>query len=323
MMDALLTDIRFALRRLARDRGFAFAAALMLALGLAASVTAFSVLKGVVLASLPYAGGDSLVVLRAENPQSGASNSPLTPAEAFALAADPARGDARSFDQFGYWLWGGGSVVDPSGEPRELNSNSVSQGFFPTLGVKPLLGRWFDAEDYATARRVTVLSYTEWQRLFGGSPDAIGKTFTLNEDTLEVVGVMPPEFRYPSRTTGLWLPTVEKNFEPEKPAFRYARYVNGIGRVRDATGLAAISAAVHAEQKLSAEDAWRMTSLPLLEQMIGEVRWVLWATFGIALLVLVLACSNVAILLGARLSALRHELAVTQALGASSPGCSS
>lgn len=192
MMDALLIDLCFALRRLLRDRGFAFAAAMMLALGLAASVTAFSVLKGVVLASLPYPGGDRIVVVRAENPPSGATDNPLTPAEAFALAADPARGDARTFDQFGYWLWGGGSVVDPSGEPRELNSNIVSQGFFPTLGVKPLLGRWFDAEDYRTGRKVTVLSYTEWQRLFGGSPDAIGRTFTLNDQPLEVVGVMPP-----------------------------------------------------------------------------------------------------------------------------------
>src|SRR5688572_18437183 len=116
-MDALITDLRFALRRLARDRGFAFAATVMLALGLAASVTAFSVLKGVVLASLPYPGGERIVVLRDENAQSGSSDAPLTPAEAFALAADPARGEARTFDQFGYFLWGGGSVVDPSGEP--------------------------------------------------------------------------------------------------------------------------------------------------------------------------------------------------------------
>lgn len=324
-MEALLTDLRFALRRLLRDRGFALAAALMLALGSAACVTAFSVLKGVVLASLPYPGGDRVVVVRAENPPSGASNNPLTPAEAFAMAADPQRGDARTFDQFGYFLWGGGSVVDPNGEPRELSSNIVSLGFFPTLGVKPLLGRWFDAEDYRTGRSVTVLSYTEWQRLFGGSPDAIGKTFALNEKVLEVVGVMPPEFRYPSRTTGLWLPTVERNFEPDKPAFRFARYVNGIGLLREelrsdaarAAGLAAISAAVRDGQQLPADDAWRATATPLLERMIGEVRWVLWATFGIALLVLLLACSNVAILLGARLAALRHELAVTQALGAS------
>lgn len=322
MTDALLTDLRCALRRLLRDRGFAFAATLMLSLGLAASVTAFSVLEGVVLSSLPYPGGDRVVVVRAGNPASGASDNPLTPAEAFALAADPARGAARTFDQFGYWLWGGGSVVDPSGEPRELNTNIVSQGFFPALGVAPALGRWFDAEDYATGRPVTVLSYVEWQRLFGGAPDAIGKVVTLNGDQpLEVVGVMPPEFRYPSRTTGLWLPTAERNFEPDRPAFRFARYVNGIGLLKDggdaAAGLAAVTIAVRAEQQLAADDAWRMTSTPLLERMVGEVAWVLWATFGISLLVLALSCSNVAILLGARLAALRHELAVTQALGAS------
>jgi putative ABC transport system permease protein len=320
-MDALLIDLRSATRRLSRDRGFAAAAVLMLALGLAACVTAFSVLKGVVLASLPYPGGDRVVVLRAENPQTGASNSPLTPAEAFAMAADAARGDARTFDQSGYFVYGGGSVVDPSGEPRELNTNHVSLGFFPTLGVKPVLGRWFDAEDYRTGRQVAVLSHTEWQRLFGGSADALGKTVTLNGDQpLEVVGVMPPEFRYPSRTTSLWLPAVERNFEPDKPVFRFGRYVNAIGLLRadgaPRDGLAAIGAAVRAQHGLE-DDGWRVVPIPLLERMIGEVKQVLWATFGIALLVLLLACSNVAILLGARLAALRHELAVTQALGAS------
>jgi predicted permease len=322
MIDAVLTDLRFALRRLGRDRGFAFAAALMLALGLAASVTAFSVLEGVVLASLPYAGDERLVVVRDENPQSGATNSPLSAAEAYALSADPARGAQRTFDAFGFFVWAGGSVIDPSGEPREINTNNVSLGFFPALGMRPLHGRWFDAEDYAQERRVAVLSYTEWQRLFGGAPDAVGKTFVFGDEPIEVIGVMPPEFRYPARSVGLWKPAFERNFEPDKPVFRFGRYINGVGLLRPdlpggpQPGLDALGAQIRADHKLG-EDGWEFRATPVLERMIGEVRWVLWATFGIALLVLALACSNVAILLSARLATLRHEMAVTQALGAS------
>jgi predicted permease len=307
-----MTDLHHAWRRLQRAPGYAVAMLVMLAAGLAVSVAMFSVLKGVVLASLPYPGGERVVNLTMANPAKDIAAGQLTSAEAFGLVEQPA------LEAMGFYGWGGATSL--AGEqPREMTINVVTEGFFPALGVAPLHGRWFNAEDYATGRDVVVLSFVEWQRLLGGVADPVGRKVDLDGTQSEVVGVMPAAFRYPSEDTGLWRPALTRNFQPGTPQFRYARYIFAVARLAPGTTPADLERAGTAARTAQGlpDEGWRLRATPLIDEMVGEVRPVLWACFGIALLVLVLACGNAAVLLDARLAARRHELAVAQALGAS------
>jgi len=314
---SLLDDLGFATRRLRRSPGFAVATVLMLTLGIALSVGMFATVRGVLLASLPFPDAPRVVEVTADNPRQGVEASALTPAEAMRLTQPDA-----PFAQFGYYAWGGLSVYDGE-RPREFSLAIVSPGFFPALGLAPMLGRSFDDAEFEPGADAVLLSHAEWQRLFGGDPAAIGQRIDTSDGPMTVIGVMPPEFAVPSDTVGAWRPFVRGRLTPDKPWYRFARFINAVARLPadvDAAQvderLAAISAQLGAELGL-ADDGWRTTATPLLERMVGELRGVLWSAFAIALLVLLIACANVAIMLDARQLAQRHEQAVAQALGAS------
>src|SRR5690606_22896180 len=126
-----------------------------LGIGIALSVGMFTVLRGVVLEGLPYPGGERVVAVHSFNPESGVEYSNLTPAEALAI------GEVAAFEDVGWFTWGGLTVL--SGErPREVGANPVDPGYFPALGVQPLLGRWIDERDADAGIRNVVLSYSEW-----------------------------------------------------------------------------------------------------------------------------------------------------------------
>ena len=317
-MSAIGKDLRFAWRRLVKSPGFAAAAVLMLGLGIGASVAMFSVLQGVVLSGLPYPGGERVVAIATTNAQQGNASGALTPAEAVGLAeAD------GPFEAFGYFGWNSLTVLDGE-RPRELSIANVSAGFFPALGVAPLYGRMFDESDMNDGEGVVILSYTEWQRLTGGNPDAIGEMIdSVDSGRLRLVGVMPPEFDYPSSVIGAWRPFLHSFMFPDNPGHRNARYMSAVGRfpsgVAASTALARVQVAMDAVRDSYGmpDIGWRATATPLLEEAIGGVGEVLWASFGVALLVLVIACANVAILLDARQIARSREQAIAQALGAS------
>jgi predicted permease len=315
-MSALAADLRFVRRRLAHAPGLAIATVLMLALGIALSVGMFTVLRGVLLSALPYPDSARVVEVGAGNPRQSAEGSQLTPAEAVALAAD------GTFEAFGHYMWGGLSVFEGT-QPREFSLAIVSPGFFPALAVAPALGRSFSMEDFEPGADAVLLSHTEWRRLFGGDAAAIGRRIDTSDGPMTVIGVMPAGFDYPADVVGAWRPLPAGRLAVDQPWYRFARFIHAVARVPAASSTALLqqrldqrAADVRAEFALS-DDGWQLVATPLLERMVGEVRPVLWSAFGIALLVLLIGCANVAILLDARQVAHAHEHAVAQALGAS------
>jgi len=311
-------DLRLSLRRLAQSPGFSLATISMLGLGIALSVAMFGVVRGVLLGSLPYPDSDRVVVVGARNLEQGVSNGLLTPAEALRLA-----GADGPFEAFGYYTWGGLTVLGDQ-RPREFETVNVSAGFFPALGVQPLLGRWFSAEEYAAGSDAVVLSHHEWQRLLGGDPQAVGRSIDTPDGRLRVVGVMPAGFDTPDHTVGAWRPFDPFNAAAKaQPWFWNARYVQAIARLpadREVgvvvQRLDALAAEVRAQYSMP-DQGWQLRPTPVLDVLIGEVRPVLWGSLGVALLVLLIGCANVAILVDARQVARRHEQALAQALGAS------
>lgn len=317
-MNGFWSDLRFAWHRLRRSAAYTATAGTILALGIGVSVAMFSVLEGVLLSGMPYPGGERVVAVALHNPEQNDSFARLTAAEAERLAAND-----EVFEGFGFYNWAGMTVLD-GGRPREVTFNFVSPGFFAALGVAPLHGRTFDEADM-DGEAVVVLSYTEWQRLGGGRPEAIGSVVdTATDGSLRVIGVMPPAFDFPIAEVGAWRPYPRAQLRPDTPGYRNARFLDAVGRIPDGLTMTVARERVQAALDAVRQDhgqpdaGWRATATPLLQNLLGDTQPALWASFGVALLVLLIACANVAILVDARQIAQRHEQALMQALGASS-----
>jgi hypothetical protein len=200
-MNAVVQDFRFAFRQLLKNPGFATVAVLTLALGIGATTTVFSVVKGVLLRPLNYPGSERIVHIWESDPERGLSRANTSPAnfvdwrrestafEAIAFSAEHAGNISRSF------------VLTGEGGAERLRGRFVPTNFFRVFGVAPMLGRSFlPEEEERGANRVVVLGHRLWQDRFGADPDIIGKSITLENQgrhTWEVVGVMPPGFNYP------------------------------------------------------------------------------------------------------------------------------
>lgn len=318
MIASLVQDLRLALRRLTQAPGFSLAVVLMLALGIAFSAIMVGVLRGV-LGSLPFPEPERVVAVESHSAQTGIAQGALTPLEAVRLAESDG-----PFAHFGYYQWNG-ITVQGGEHPREITTFLVSEGFFPALGRMPLLGSGFVPEDFERSDAV-ILSHGEWQRLFGGDPGVVGRNVETVEGPLRVAGVMASDFDFPNEAGGAWRPMPHDHFPLEQRWTWQSRSVSAVARLDPAVGAAALaqrldafSAALveetgHQEQKLG---QWQLRPRPLLDTLVGDVRGTLWGAFAVALLVLLIACANAAILIDARQTARRHEQAVAQALGAS------
>jgi len=313
---SITTDFRYTLRRLLQARGYSFAVVLMLALGMAISTTLFAVLSGV-LGSLPFPDSNALVRVESDSAERDVRQGGLTPAEAMRLEQPDS-----PYASLAYFNWGGMTVYSDV-RPREFNIAVVNAGFFKTFGMQPQLGRWFLAEEHDAESGSVILSYAEWQRLLGGREAAIGSVIETSEGRLRVVGVMPPQFATPTSGIGAWRPLMKSSFPPDQAWVWDARYLDAYGRLdlrispaQRAERLDLISEELVEAYALAAP-RWGLGDRPLLESAVGDLRGVLWGAFGVALLVLLIACANVAILIDARQVALRHQQAMVQALGAS------
>jgi len=318
MISQLMQDIRYAVRSLGRSPGFSVVSVLILALGIGATTALFSVVNAVLLTPLPYPESDRLAM--AERIEAGSLRTIASYPEFLdwhdsGVFAQSAAVVGRSF------------FLDTDEGPAPLVGRRVTEEFFGLLRVRPRLGRDFLPDEARTRDDVAVLSHAFWANRLGGDPDIVGRDLRLRDRVVHVVGVLPEDFVDPidpARPRDLYIPLIA-SAEERGPGGRNSQWIQVLGRLRDgitleqgASQIRAISERALREHKGSDPRSLAPFTLrALIDHHVAGARPALWMVFGSVGCVLLIGCVNVSNLMGARLAARGHELAVRAAVGAS------
>jgi putative ABC transport system permease protein len=315
-LDALLQDLRYAIRLLWRSPSFTLPALATLALGLGATTAIFSVVHGVILTPLPYSSPNGIVTVWQDmRARGGPEQEWATPGNLADWSAERTLFSAvASIRQWPTTLTG-------QGEPEPILGEQVTRAYFDVLGVQPAMGRGFrEDEAVPNGPRVVVLSHGTWLRRFGGDADVIGRKITLNGEPHEIVGVMPAGFRpVIVGNAEMWRPERFNLVTPARGAVVLrvvARLAPGVS-VERARAQAATLAGTLETRHPEFNKGVGIGIAPLQDQVVSDIRPALIVLSGAVLFVLLIASVNVANLLLARASNRTRELGVRMALGAS------
>jgi putative ABC transport system permease protein len=299
----------------------------VLALGVGTTTAMFSLVNGILLAPLPYPEPDRLV--RLTHTASGAGRATVDLSDAIVMLY---QSEARAFDGVAAWRFDDGDLgpLEADQAAVRVRGARVTASFFDVLGVPPALGRAFaPGDDRPGAARVVVLSHRIWQERLHGDPDALGRQIDVNDVPRTIIGIMPPRFAYPARQVELWLPLA---LDPARTRPATLNLI-GIGRLKRGVSSAAARAdlarvltnpGAYVQGDSFRGDASAATGQEthiaphvqsLRDSIVGPPSQLLWFVFGSVLLVLLVACTNVAGLLLVRAERAQMELAVRAALG--------
>ena len=323
-MENFSTQFRQVLRRFRRAPAFTLIAVITVAAGVGATTAVFSILEGVMLKPLPYPHPEQLVGVWHTAPALNIPELNMSPANYFIY-----REQGREFQEFG--MYNGDSVsVTGNGAPEQIHALDMTEGVLPALGISPMLGRWFNSTDTAQgAPETAILTYSYWMRRFGGDRGIVGRTMMADGTLRQIIGVMPQNFQFLDyHDLQLLLPF---HFDRTKVHLGMFSY-EGLARLKPGATIARANADVARMIPI----VWRSfppppgfslelflkanigpNVRPLKRDVVGDLGKILWILMGSIVLVLLIACANVANLLLVRAEGRQQELAIRSALGAS------